>query len=209
MTKIKIYDLTGKPVEEYAFPDIKLSVSGQELSYILRTYHINLKQGTVKAKTRGEVSFSKRKPWRQKGTGRARAGTRGSPIWVKGGVAHGPRPYKPYLSRNKKQAQRIFSYMLGNLLKANKIFGLIDNLPEALKTKQAKEFLKTIGLLPYKVFIVTTVEQEPIARAFRNLKNVKIRRAHILNAFDLIPQHYIVATKAALENLKSRISTNA
>ena len=203
---IAVYDLTGKQVDNLNFelPDIKLS--DYELAQIIRAYETNLHQGTKKAKTKGEVNYSKRKPFRQKGTGRARAGQRGSPIWVGGGVAHGPKPHMVRLKINKKQKIRALVYMLNLLADKNKIIALDPGqVDKPLTTKQGIGFLRTVGLLPFKLTYVPTVRDNFTVTGFRNIPSVLIRRAELISAYDLFRGRPVIFTVEGIKTIKSRI----
>lgn len=207
--EIQIYDINGKKLDTFDFklPEIKLSDA--ELSQIIRVYETNLHQGTKSAKTKGEVVYSKRKPWRQKGTGRARAGHKGSPIWVGGGVAHGPKPYTTRLSVNKKQKIRALAYILNELGESGKIFAINPgDLDKPLVTKQGVAFLREIGLLPFKIIFVPSIQEEYAVTGFRNIRNVLVRRAELISPFDLFRNRPLVLTIKSLEVIKSRILRN-
>ncbi len=207
--QIDLYNIKAEKINsiEINIPEVKLS--DFELAQALRVYEANIHQGTRKAKTRGEVIASKRKPWRQKGTGHARSGTKSSPIWVGGGVAHGPRPYQVRLSLNKKQKNRVFIYLLGKALRQNMSVALnVDDLKKPIKTIDAKKFLQKVKLLPFKLFYIADINDSISVLGFRNLKNVLVRRAELLNPRDLFRNYNFVITNKALEILKSRIVQN-
>jgi len=207
--KLDVYNVKGEKIERIEFDIPMIKLSDFELAQALRVYETNIHQGTKKAKTRGEVAVSKRKPWRQKGTGHARSGTKSSPIWVGGGVAHGPRPYQVRLTLNKKQKSRVFAYLLGKSLQQNKSVVLkVAELKKPIKTSEAKVFLKKVNLLPFKTFYVADINDNVSILGFRNLKNILVRRAQLLNPRDLFRNYNLVITDKALDILRSRIKHN-
>ncbi len=202
--KVEVYNKKGEKIEALTVKLPEVSITPEELSQVLRAYIFNLHQGTKKAKTRGEVAHSDRKPWRQKGTGRARAGSKNSPIWVGGGVAHGPRPYTKRLKVNKKQKRKVFAYMLAEYFKQGKVV-VLDLQSETIKTRDAFNFLKKLAWHPYPVYTVVDFAEEDIAKSFRNLEKVKIRRAQLLSPFDLYKKTYLIVSKKAFEILNKRL----
>lgn len=201
---VNVYNKNGEKIEEIDISVPNIEITPEEFSQVMRAYTFNIHQGTKKAKTRGEVVHSDRKPWRQKGTGRARAGSVNSPIWVGGGVAHGPRPYTKRLKVNKKQRHRIFAYMLGEYLKQGKVI-VLDTQDEFMKTKEAYAFLKRIAWHPFPVYAVLDISEDSLAKSFRNLEKVKVRRAQLLSPFDLYRKVYLVVSKKALDVLNNRL----
>lgn len=204
--KIPVYDVTGKKVDELTLNIADVDVSGFEFSRAIRVYEFALHQGTKKTKSRGEVSYSKRKPWPQKGTGRARAGTRGSPIWVGGGVAHGPKPYTRRLHLNKKEKKRVFTWLFRKHLEQGDIMLLrITYKDKPLTTKEAVEILKALQVLPFKVYYVTGIKDEITPLGFRNLPRVQVRRTQLLSVFDLYHKGFFVINEKYFDDIKSRL----
>lgn len=203
---IPLYNTMGEKVKDVELNLADLKVTPEEVARAIRVYEFALHQGTKKAKTRGEVAYSKRKPWRQKGTGRARAGTRGSPIWVGGGVAHGPKPHTKRLKLNKKEKQRVFTWFFAqHVANAHVIF--VD-LKDKVSTKQAVELLSKIGILPFKSFYVTGVKDNETVLGFRNLEKVQVRRSELLSVFDLYHKRYILINYPFFEPIKLRLLLN-
>ncbi len=203
--KVKVYTIDGKSEDTVDLAVPKISMSPEEFSQAIRVYVTNLHQGTKSTKTRGDVVHSDRKPWRQKGTGRARAGSKNSPIWVGGGVAHGPKPYTRRLRLNKKQKARLFAYMIAKYLDENRII-VLDASEDDITTKKAFEFLKKIKWHPFKIQFVTVLKDNKVVKAFRNLEKVKVRRAQLISPFDLYRNSYLIVTKQALESLNKRLN---
>jgi large subunit ribosomal protein L4 len=150
--------------------------------------------GTHKTKTRAEVRGGGAKPWKQKGTGRARAGSSRSPIWVGGGVAHGPRP-RDYSERtNKKMIKLALRSALSDRLADDKVRVVESWSFEAPSTKEAKSILATIGV-EGRILVVIGREDETARKSFRNLPEVHILAADQLNTYDVLVSDYIIFAK--------------
>jgi len=133
------------------------------------------RQGTVSCKNRGEVSFSNKKPWKQKGTGRARAGRASSPLWRKGGVAFGPQPRVRSIGINKKQKTLVFNNLLSTKLNDKSIFCLdFESKKDQIKTKEVHTILESMGLMTKKVLLFLPFDDFLVTSAFRNIGNVNI-----------------------------------
>lgn len=209
--KIKIYDKTGKETDTL---DLKKQVFGKEvnqdlLAQAIRIYQSNSHQKTSKVKSRSEVRGSRRKIWRQKGTGRARHGDRYAPIFVGGGIAHGPKGLKP---QNLKLPKKMKKHALASaiLLKLqNKNLAIIKD-PKNFKpkTESAASFLsKTASHPKNKVLIITHDKQDKLYQAVKNLQHVKMQRANLLNAYNVIANDYLLVTEKALDTIQNRVKT--
>jgi large subunit ribosomal protein L4 len=161
------------------------------------------KQGTVSTKTRSEVRGGGRKPWRQKGTGRARAGSNRSPLWKGGGVTFGPKPKKLFLKLNKKERRLALQTLLYN--KKNNIL-ILENLENEINEPKTKIFLKVCQNcainLDQKVLIIVSNKSMPLKLATQNLKNVELISASNLNTFSLLKAKQIILTSTAMNNIK-------
>jgi len=181
-----------------------LDVSGNYLIHkdILR-HQISQKQGTVSTKTRSEVRGGGRKPWRQKGTGRARAGSNRSPLWKGGGVIFGPKPKNNTLKLNKKERKLALQTLLYN--KRN-IISVIDNLEtvlESSKTKAFSEICKKCEIsLDQKVLLVVSEKTSALKLSTRNIKNIELISASNLNTFSLLKAKQILLTPQAVKDIK-------
>ncbi len=161
--------------------------------------------GTHSTKTRGEVSGGGRKPWRQKGTGRARHGSIRSPIWTGGGVAHGPKPRSYEMRVNKKMKRGALRSALTDALRSGKL-AVVDELSfEEPKTKRAVAVLDALGLAG-KVLLVLPEPREDVERAFRNLPNVRIAYAGSLGTYEVLAADRVLFTAAALDALEGRVA---
>ena len=170
-------------------------------------YNAAQRSGTACAKTRGEVAGSNKKPWRQKGTGRARAGEVRSPIWRGGGVTFGPRPRDFDKSMNKKARKLAFQKALTERIGDSELAVTEDLTLSAPKTKELIAALAKLGV-DGTVLIVTAELDENIALAARNIPHVEIRVADTLNTYDVLRPDQIVITKEALSILEERLKKN-
>ena len=181
-----------------------LEKSGNYLIHkdILR-HQSSQRQGTISTKTRSEVRGGGRKPWRQKGTGRARAGSSRSPLWKGGGVIFGPKPRKIILKLNKKERKLALQTLLYN--KRNSI-SIIDNLETNLdlpKTKTFYSLCKNCEInLDQKILIIVGEKTIPLKLATRNIKNVELILASNLNTFSLLKAKQILMTPLAVKDIK-------
>lgn len=203
--KYNSLDINGQVLnDEHKLELNVLEESGNHLIHkdILR-HQISLKQGTVSTKTRSEVSGGGRKPWRQKGTGRARAGSNTSPLWRGGGVIFGPKPRKTILKLNKKERRLALQTALYN--KRNSI-SIIENLENAIdlpKTKVFSNICKNCGVeLEQKVLIVVSKKTTPLKLSIRNMKNVELISASNLNTLSLLKAKQILLTSLAVNDIK-------
>jgi large subunit ribosomal protein L4 len=205
MVNCAIHDWQGKAAGEAS---LDLQVAKEETaSHILHRALVrqlaNARQGTASTKTRAEVRGGGRKPWRQKGTGRARAGSIRSPLWRGGGVIFGPKPRDYSLKMNKKERR---------LALRTALQGRVDDLvvvqefAEQLTRPKTKEVVQAIarwGIDPEaKILLITADKNENIYLSTRNLPNVKLITAGNLNVFDLLTADKIVATDAAIAKIQ-------
>lgn len=181
-----------------------LEKSGNSLIHkdILR-HHINRKQGTVSTKTRSEVRGGGRKPWQQKGSGRARAGSNRSPLWRGGGVIFGPKPKKTVQKLNKKERKLALQTLLYN--KRNTI-SVIENLEDAIDSPKTKVFFeickKCDVKLNQKVLIIVSKKTTPLKLSIRNMKNVELISASNLNTLSILKAKQILLTPLAVNEIK-------
>jgi large subunit ribosomal protein L4 len=166
------------------------------------------RSGTHKTKTKGEVSGGGKKPWRQKGTGRARAGSIRSPLWPGGGTVFGPQP-REYDYRLPRGARRAALRSALAMRHGEGRLTVVDafTLPEA-KTKRVREALATLGLEGSTLVVVPAVDPT-VLRAARNLPDVKVLAEGGLTVFDVLGHRNLVVTRAALEQLAGRMGANA
>ncbi len=171
----------------------------------VRMQRLNRRQGTSSTKTRGEVRGGGRKPWRQKGTGRARAGSRRSPIWVGGGTVFGPKPRSYNIKLTKKMLRKALSSALSDRAKDEKI-ALVDHIGfETPKTKDAVSLITRLGMPGTTLVVVGAGEyNRAVKKSFSNLPGVKCLACAGINVYDILRHEGLVLTNEALDELKER-----
>jgi len=161
-------------------------------------YLSNSRDNLAVTKTRGLVSGGGRKPWKQKGTGQARAGSTRSPIWRSGGVTFGPTGEENYTHKTNKSAKRVALRQVLSIIAAEKKLIIIEDITFSGKTKDIAPLMKKIGALN-KILLVVDTKTELSTRSTNNLAELKLVSAKYLNVFDLINADFVVITKPALE----------
>lgn len=197
-----VYDIEGKEAGNIDLPKEMFSVTASKilLAQYVRVYLANQRQGTQSTKTRGEVSGSTRKIYRQKGTGRARHGDIKAPIFIGGGIAHGPKPRDLSLKINKKQRQKALFYSLSEKLNKGEIIFVEDLLKIKPKTKQFVKFLVNLKLDKQKriLLIYRKESSKNLILAARNLRNVDFCEVESINAYQILKSRKIIFAKEAL-----------
>jgi large subunit ribosomal protein L4 len=208
MADIRLYDLQGKEKEKLALDGIaRKEISPKTFACAIRALFQNWRQGTVKCKTRGELAFSNKKPWRQKGTDRARVSSLRSPLWRKGGVIFGPQPRVRNLAVNKKQKQLVFNNLLFSKLEKSSVCCLDMELDKKTpNTKIANTALKNLGFDKKKVLVFLAFNDDASALSFRNLPNVNVLYFNEPNAFALSNADFWVFFKKDLNLFKEMIA---
>lgn len=209
--EMKIYSQNGEEIGKIDLPGkiFGIEVSPNLVHQAVVAQMANARKPLAYAKGRGEVSGGGRKPWRQKGTGRARHGSIRSPIWVGGGVTHGPTKEKKYSKKINKKAKRKALFMaLSSKVKDNQLVILDAVSLEQVKTKKIKEILDRISVrLPnYKktknkqdsVLLIQPDSNKDLVRTTRNLSFTKTVRADSLNIVDILGRKYVVLLKEAI-----------
>jgi len=206
MTKSVLYDLKGKSKgEQKLSKDVFGVPMNKSLIHLAAVnYMASQRSGTASAKTRAEVRGGGKKPWRQKGTGRARAGSTRSPLWNGGGVIFGPKQRDYSFDMPKRQKRAAIRIMLSEKLRAKKLT-LIESVE--LKEAKTKEMVKMLeGLkLNGKTLLVDEAPSQKIKLAARNLKNVKLVCESDLNIYDLLSHENLLMTKGALTKIEERL----
>ena len=206
MTKANLYNMKGKKIDSVELDKdvFSGSVNRRLLHQAVVMYEANLRSGTASTKTRAEVAGGGKKPWRQKGTGRARVGSSRNPVWRGGGVAFGPRPrdYSYTLSRNIRRRALLDSV---NAKLLDKQLIVLDELTvEAPKTKFFDKVLKSLKVEKPLLVVLENVN-EAIIRSSRNLAKVAVRRDKDVTAYDVLRHKNLVITRKALDNLTKRL----
>jgi large subunit ribosomal protein L4 len=198
-------NLTGEKLDSTC--ELKLKILEDSGNYLVHKdilrHHISTKQGTSSTKTRSEVRGGGRKPWKQKGTGRARAGSNSSPLWKGGGVTFGPKPKTTEYKLNKKERRLALQTLLYN--KKDNIL-LIENLENSFEQPKTAEFSKACqkcGInLDQKTLLVVSVKTESLKLSVQNIKNVELICASQLNTLSLIKAKQIILTPLAINAIK-------
>ena len=203
--KYKPLDIEGNSLN--STQELKVTILEKSGNYLVHKNllrHQNLKrQGTLSTKTRREVRGGGRKPWKQKGTGRARAGSNRSPLWRGGGVIFGPKPRVISLKLNKKERKLALQTLLYN--KKNNIL-IIDDLENKVTSSKTQNFLdicKNCNInLQQKVLVIVSKKTIPLKLAIQNIKNIELILASNLNTFSVLQAKQIVLTPLALNDIK-------
>ena len=198
-----VFNMAGEKIGEI---ELSAAIFGIEpnksvLHDSVKNHLANCRQGTQSALTKGEVSYSTAKPWRQKGTGRARAGYKGSPVWTHGGVAFAPKPRDYSYTLNKKVKRLALKSALSAKAAEDEII-VVDGLKmEEIKTKTFKTFLDKVGVSG-KALVVTENVDEKVYKSARNIAGVTTTIATILSPYMILNNRKIVVDKAALAKIE-------
>lgn len=187
MPKVDVYDLKGKKVSDIDLADSVFGIEPNEniVHSVLVNYLANQRQGTQSTKTRAEVSGGGKKPWRQKGTGRARQGSTRSPQWIKGGIALGPKPRSYRYTVNKKERRLAIKSILSSKV-LEKELTVVDKLElKEIKTKTMAKALTDLKV-EGKTLIVLPENNQNVYMSSRNIEGVKTITANNINVFDLL-----------------------
>ncbi len=204
---IPVYDIAGKELESWKVEAKSFgAVNTVLLAQALRIYTSNSHQKTSKAKTRGEVVGSSRKIYRQKGTGNARHGAKSAPIFVGGGVAHGPKGVRPdNMVLPKMMRRRALASAMQVKLSSNSISGISGVKSFNGKTSSVAKLLATVAKHPNNtVLVVTDGKASSLYLSLGNLQGVSMKRASLVNAYDLISAQHLIVTKKALSTITER-----
>ena len=203
MPKANLYNMAGEKVGEVELSEAVFGIEPNKtvLHAVVKNHLANCRQGTQSALTKGEVSYSTIKPWRQKGTGRARAGYKGSPVWTHGGVAFAPKPRSYRNTINRTEKRLALRSALSAMAAENKIY-VVDGLAfDEIKTKACKNFLEKIGVTG-QAMIVTETVNENVVKSARNLPGVVTTIATILSPYEVLKARSLVVDKAALAKIE-------
>ena len=200
MPKVDVYDIAGKKVDTVELKDEVFGIEPNEavVHSVLVNYLANQRQGTQSTKTRAEVSGGGRKPWRQKGTGRARQGSTRAPQWRGGGVVFGPTPRSYKFKLNRKVRRLALKSALSSKVQDNE-FTAIDGISfEAPKTKQMVKVLENLNA-PVKTLIVVDEITLNVEKSASNIPGVKLLDAKHVNVYDILNSDKLIMTEAAIK----------
>lgn len=203
MSKLDVYNIEGQKVGELELlKDVfEAEIKEYAVHQVVVAQLANMRQGTQSAKTRAEVSGGGKKPWRQKGTGRARQGSIRSPQWIHGGVVFAPKP-RDYSQNVSKTLRRVaMRSVLSSKTKEGNLVILNDINFEIPKTKDMIKVLKNLNLLTSSLLITENVEKN-VYRSSTNLKNVKVIPVNNINVYDLLKYDKLVVTQGAIKKLE-------
>ncbi|MEK7517203.1 MAG: 50S ribosomal protein L4 [Patescibacteria group bacterium] len=206
---VDVFDVKGKAVGKVTLPSeiFGAKINKELLSQAVRVYLANQRMGTAKTKDRGEVHGTTRKVWQQKGTGRARHGSRRAPIFVHGGVAFGPRPHDFSLKLSKKMKTRALFSALSSKVKDREL-KIVTGLEKlAPKTKIMARVLEDLGIGNKKIVLVTPTTEssnfDNIYRSARNIEGVRILNSNMLNAYKVLDNKLIILMRDAIGSIKN------
>ena len=203
MPKANVFNMAGEKIGEIELSEAIFGIQPNEsvLHDSVKNHLANCRQGTQSALTKGEVSYTTKKPWRQKGTGRARAGYAGSPVWYHGGVAFAPKPRDYSYTLNKKVKRLALKSALSAKAAENEIV-VVDGLTVSeIKTKPFQSFLAKVGA-ENKALVVTENVDEKVVKSARNLPGVTTTTATILSPYTILTSGKLVIDKAALAKIE-------
>ncbi|MBT6401649.1 50S ribosomal protein L4 [candidate division WWE3 bacterium] len=205
--KLDVLDNKGKSVEKIEVSDLVFGAEPNTtvMAQYLRVFNANQRQGTSSSKDRSQVRGGGRKPWAQKGTGRARAGSIRSPIWVGGGVAHGPKPKSWNLSLPKKLRKTAIVSALSLKASKGQVMVLNDLSMKAPKTKEIAELLKTLKLRG-KTLLVLDKSDVNILKSASNIEKLNVSLSENLNGFDLVATQDVLFLKNAVVAVSEKYS---
>ena len=203
MPSIKVLNMSGAEVGTYDLAESVFGVTPNEavLHAAVRAYLLNQRQGTQSTLTRTEVSGGGKKPWRQKGTGRARQGSTRSPQWTHGGIALGPKPRSYRVDLNKKTKRVALFSALSTKVAGNEMIVVDAITATEYKTKTMVSMLKAIGASS-KVLVVLADNTAEVVKSFANIEGVKTTQANTINVYDVLNCNTIVFAKGAVEKIE-------
>ena len=203
MPNVSVFDVKGKKVSDLELSEsifgIVPNTSAMHLAVV--AYLANQRQGTQSTRTRSEVSGGGKKPWRQKGSGRARQGSTRAPQWYHGGIAHGPKPRTYGLAVNKKVKRLAMKSALSSKVAAEELIVLDDLKLDAIKTKEVANVLAALET-GKKTLIVLPEKDDVIYRSARNIAGVKVSLVNTLNVYDILNCNSIVVLKDAIAKIE-------
>jgi len=203
MPKVDVYNIEGKKVSTVDLKDEIFGIEPNEavVHSVLVNYLANQRQGTQSTKTRAEVRGGGRKPWRQKGTGRARQGSIRAPQWIKGGIALGPKPRSYKYRVNKKEKRLAIKSLLSSKVLENDLV-IVDKFDlKEIKTKQMANAMKNLKV-EEKALIVLPTSNEIVQKSARNLANVRTGSVNTINVYDLLKYKKLVLTADTIKKIE-------
>ncbi len=209
MASIALYNSDGEKVGEVEVKDeiFRIPVKEHLVHSAVVAHLANQRRGQARTKNRAEVSGGGAKPWRQKGTGHARAGSNTSPIWRRGGVAHGPNGRDYSHKFPKKVKRKVLATALSARMREGKIAVIEDFEFSSPKTADAVKILEGLKLAG-KILVIVNNPGENVRKSFRNIREVRLQAPLSLNTYDVLDCDHLLISKGSLEFLERRIAQN-
>ncbi len=203
MANVKVFDMAGKEVGTIELADsvFAVAVNAAVLHAAVRAYLLNQRQGTQSTLTRTEVSGGGRKPWRQKGTGRARQGSTRSPQWTHGGVALGPKPRSYRTDLNKKVKRLALKSALSSKLADDALVVVNAITANEYKTKVMAAMLQALGATG-KTLVVLSEKNDMVVKSLSNIAGVKVAYVNTINVYDILNCNKLVVVEAAAKKIE-------
>ena len=199
----KVFDMAGKQVGEIELSDAVFGIDPNEavVHDVVKNHLANCRQGTQSALTRAEVSGGGIKPWRQKGTGRARQGSIRAPQWTHGGIVFAPKPRDYSYTLNKKVKRLAMKSALSAKAQAEEIVVIDAIKMDSIKTKTFKTFLNAVGVNA-KALVVTAENDAIVVKSAANIPGILVTFANLINVYDILNAQKLVVDKAALAKIE-------
>ncbi len=206
MADVRVYTMSGEEVDKTDLPEemFAMNVSTHVLWEVVRAESLNSRQGTVSTLGRSDVKASGRRPWRQKGTGNARAGSAASPIWRGGGITFGPTPRKWNIRLNRKVKRKALAGILSERLSEGNL-RIVRDLISSGKTSEMAELLLNQNCAGRKTVILVTNGDRLVKRASRNIPRLKATSASSVSIHDLVNSEVVLLSEGAIDLLKERL----
>ena len=201
--KTNVYNMSGAQVGEVELSDVIFGIEPNVsvMHDVVKNHLANCRQGTQSALTRAEVSGGGKKPWRQKGTGRARQGSTRAPQWTHGGIVFAPKPRDYSYRLNKKVRRLAIKSALSSKAQTNDIVVIDEIKMDEIKTKVFKKFLDAVKV-DRKALVITAEANELVVKSARNIEGVEITFANLINVYDVLNANKLVMDKAALAKIE-------
>ena len=203
MLKTNVYNMSGKVVGEIELSEAVFGIAPNQavVHDVVKNHLANTRQGTQSALTRAEVSGGGRKPWRQKGTGRARQGSTRAPQWTHGGIVFAPKPRDYSYTLNKKSRRLALKSVLSAKAAETAIIVIDEIKMAAPKTAEFAKFLNAVGATG-KTLVVTATADANVIKSGRNIPGCEITFANLINVYDIVNASKLVVDKAALATIE-------
>ncbi len=207
MPSLKVYDMSGKEIETISLSEDYFGIAPRKdiVSEAVLNELNNERRGTVKVKTRGEVSGGGKKPWNQKGTGRARQGSTRAIQWRHGGVAHGPKQRKFGYAMPEKVKKLAYCSIMSEKIKENSVVVISEIKYEKPKTKDFAVTLGNLKVIGSKTLVISDKKDDILKKSAANLASAKLIYLNNINCHDLLNYEKLVFTKDAIQNLEKRL----